>query len=170
MIKTILLRALIIIVTWPILFVIYFGLAALGLIVVAVALKMKVDMTKLPIWGNPKGLDWWKGSPYWWYAIRNPTGSVQLLLKQPEDVTIWGHAGNLEDKEGIQWQYKYAGWMDEFRVTFGKPDKQKGKDEILIGWKYTKEPGIAWTWQMRPAWLAVFPLALLTWGVWQLIL
>lgn len=180
--KTALLRALIIVVTWPLLAIVHvIGWLLGAFIVVPLALAFKVDMTKLPIWGNPKGLDWWphatdriwiKRNAYWWYAIRNPMAKAHELFTQPSETTTYGDPGNLEDKEGFQWQYRFAGLMDEFRVTFGKPDIKKGKDEVLIGWKYgdqAVQKGISWTIQMRPAWLAVFPLALLIWGVWRLI-
>lgn len=165
-IKRLIVRPFIIIPTWPPLYLLLLiGWATGALVVVPLALAFGVDMTKLPIWGNPKGLDWWptatnrawfKRNSYWWYAFRNPMAKVHELFTQPEKVTIYGDPGNLEDKEGIQWQYNFSGWMDELRITFGKPNIKDGKNELLLGWKrgdQKVQKGISFTAQMRP-----FPL------------
>lgn len=151
---TFLKRLAIIVLTWPFLILLNVVLFLAGLIVVAVALAVKADMTKLWLWGNPNGLEWWKGSPYWWYAIRNPVNKLRLWFNEPEFVTL-GDA-DPDASDGFHWRYRYGGLMDGLRVTWGK----RGENEIYIGWKLNGDSveGTAFTTQVRPLWLILIPL------------
>jgi len=131
--------------------VIMLVLDILGLIVVPLALWFKMDMKTLPIWGNSDGIEsWYTGSKFWWYAIRNPANNVRLLVKRPDQYTTLGET-DLESRDGLQWTYRYSGWLDCFRVTWGKQRPHKGKREFYIGWKLGNDSveGIAFTVQLR---------------------
>lgn len=96
----------------------------------------KADRKDHPTWGvrDATDLGWWNigvrnslhnfnNRPY-----KNYTSSGNKLAQQD-----W----TLEKLEGFQWRRSIAddNSMVSFRMTWGKPRKDKGKREFYIGWK-----------------------------------
>jgi len=121
----------------------------LGLIVVPFMLRFG-DPINFPIWGNKEGvLSFWKGSDYWWYAIRNPASNLRQLIKPTENYRVYGDI-NLEAKDGFQWRYYHTKYLDGFGISWGERRSDKGKREFRIGYKLDDPYGPSFTLQLRP--------------------
>jgi len=109
------------------------------------------DEEELPLWWMNKAKDenWFirRYAAWWWYAVRNPVNNHRFLFEEPQEYTQYG------DKEvdiTPGWRYRHAGWMDSFRVTWGKLKVGKGLHEFYIGWKIgSSTPGVGFTFQWR---------------------
>lgn len=160
-------RLLIIGVTWSVFAAITLVMIFLGVFMVGIALKLygrqSNQWPKLfwP-WGNDEeGYPAWTDvGPYRWYAIRNKANNMRFaFLKEPKVVRAFGSL-NME-AAGFKWRYRYGGWMDSFRLTWGKAKPKKGKNELYVGFKIgSSVPGLWWTAQLRPAWLILVPIVL----------
>lgn len=139
-----------------------FTLAALGLLVVAVAVecfgRQSSDWPKFFwVWGNDEEgcPDWWDGSAWWWYAIRNPVNNTRFIFEEPTEMTGQTNApGGLEAHQLIAqeidygYRWMFAGWMSGYRsVWLNGNDKYS---EFWIGWKLgSTVPGVGFTLQYR---------------------
>lgn len=176
---TIFTRLAIVTVVWPIFAVISLALRLLGLIVVPIALALKGRHSNnwpkvFWLWGNdeegcPK---WWlelaedkwytKAFPcFWWYAIRNAVNNFRFTFLKEPDTLHEISSGDVERDPGFQWRYRYGGWMDSLRITWGDVHPQDGKDEIYLGFKIGSSiGGVSFTAQARPLYFGVVPLAI----------
>lgn len=70
----------------------------------------------------------------------------------------------LEQLEGFQWRYRQStgdGEYVSFRMTWGKPNQSKGKNEFYVGWTMNNKPYMRLTFfQLRPAWFILIPVAI----------
>jgi hypothetical protein len=101
----------------------------------------------------------------WWnIAVRN-AGHNLFSRPMPEYRTKTNTADEtLEALPGFQWRYRESldGEYVSFRMTWGKPDKSKGKNEFYIGWVMNETEYMRLSFfQLRPAWLALIPIVVL---------
>jgi hypothetical protein len=135
--------------------------------VVPLALKLKVNMAELPLWGNreepvpPHGF-LLKNRPFpvwWWFAIRNPVNNFRYMITEPKEVkSFYGKYDFSEDdpmeQAGWRWRYRHSMFLDSFRCTWGPARGSEGKREFYIGWKIASStPGVGFAFSPRP-----FPL------------
>lgn len=136
--------------------------------IVPLALLFKVDMKKLPIWGNkeegyPEWFDryvqdfWYKKifPRWWWYVIRNPLNNMRFLFDDSKSFDIEGwEPQSMEAHDLIiagvtsasRWSYRgmTAGYR---RVWLNDIDTYS---EIWFGWKVgSTVPGMGFATQMR---------------------
>ena len=156
-------RPLISILIWPFAGLIVGIAKFIGLFVVPVALARDWDMAVLPIWGNTVGIPASYNETafkrWWWYAIRNGAGNLHFgIMPAPEQ---WVQYGDIdESKPGFQWRWRRIDIRSSFRLAWGKPDPQKGKNEFYIGMVLNDDsPYVGMSFfQLRPAWLILIPL------------
>lgn len=116
-----------------------------------------------PIFGVRDALE--KGDTSWyWCAFRN--GCHNMYTKPMPSYYSKGNTNDmtLEKLDGFQWRYRRSldGEYVSFRMTWGAPDKRKGKDEFYVGWTMNDEDYMRLTFfQLRPAWILLIPIALL---------
>ena len=119
-----------------------------------------IDKNKNPIWGVRDATD----LSFKNIAITNGCHNM-INAPMPEFTTT----GNTEDEtleklEGFQWRYRRSldGKYVSFRMTWGKPDGSKGKDEFYVGWTMNEKDYMRLTFfQVRPLWFLPIPLAIL---------
>lgn len=109
------------------------------------------DKNKHPIFGvqDATDLSWWN------IGVRN---SVHNMYNKP--AVEYETTGNTDDEtlenlEGIQWRRRESkdGKYVSFRVTWGKPNKSKGKYEFYIGWTMSELPRMRLSFfQLRATW------------------
>lgn len=172
---------------WTILFVLFGVGILLGFfIVVPIAIRFK----EWPKWAWPWGNDQ-EGYPNWfvqkaakswyrkywpkfhWYAIENPFNNIRFLIKEPKNVKTfpekanWDYGMDYMELDGFKWRYRYGGWKDSLRLTFGKQRKEGKNHEIYIGPKIgSSTPGVGFAASWRPAWQPIlFVLAITLWNV-----
>ena len=86
------------------------------------------------------------GTFYYW-AIRNPVKC--MVLDRVPAYKIREYGGIDESQPGFQWRYRWAGYLDSFRIVWGEPSS-KGKKEFYIGWKIGSPSPNKFTIQFRP--------------------
>ena len=84
---------------------------------------------------------------FYFWAIRNPVKC--MTLPQPWTGKIRQYGAIDESQPGFQWRYRWAGYLDSFRIVWGKPSN-KGKKEFYIGWKIGSPSPNKFTIQFRP--------------------
>ena len=87
------------------------------------------------------------GVAYYW-AIRNPVKCMVLPKVPLYKLREYGEID--ESKPGFQWRYRWAGYLDSFRIVWGEPHPHKGKKEFYIGWKIGSPSPNKFTIQFRP--------------------
>ena len=157
------------IIQWIVIMITMLPFMALGaLVVIPLALLFRVDMKKLPLWGNaeegyPEWFDryvqdfWYKKifPRWWWYTIRNPLNNLRFLFDDSKAFSIDGwQPQSMEAHDLIaagvtsasRWSYRgiMAGYR---RVWLNDDDKYS---EIWFGWKVGSiVPGLGFATQWR---------------------
>lgn len=149
------------ILSWIPMFLIKLVLVLLGLVVVPIALKSDEWPKWAWLWHNAEegSPDWWKGSDFWWYAVRNPVNNFRFLFKEPllDDIKVdtdWTTNANMEAQQLIDHQrtsvyrWMYSGPFAGYRkIWIHKNDKYS---EVWFGWKVgSSVPGMGMTAQVR---------------------
>lgn len=102
------------------------------------------------LWGNedePGKGSWWNQFKWYW---RNPVANFRRIVSEPGDVTSYGATDSMDAVPGFQWRYRYGGWKDSIRISWGKPRKSKGKKDIYIGWKIgSPTPGVGFGFSLQ---------------------
>ncbi len=136
--------------------------------IIPLALLFKVDMKKLPIWGNkeegyPAWFDiyvqefWFKKifPRWWWFVVRNPLNNMRFLFNDDESFEIEGWQENSMEAHDLleaglayasRWSYRgaFAGYR---RVWINSSSKYS---EIWFGWKVGSiVPGMGFATQVR---------------------
>lgn len=116
-----------------------------------------IDKNKNPIWGVKDATD----LSFYNIAIRN--AAHNMITKDMPEFDTWGNTEDetLEKLEGFQWRYRRSknGKYVSFRMTWGKPDGSKGKDEFYAGWTMNETDYMRVTFfQIRPAWWLLVPV------------
>jgi hypothetical protein len=112
-------------------------LIVLGLVMVAVSLLINDEVTPKALrwFGRVEEIPgWWKGSSYWWMAIRNPTGGVRFeqptaeKLPNPDRIVFNG-----QQRSATRWMRHglKSEWWFLTRVN------DETYFEFRIGWKYS---------------------------------
>ncbi len=110
---------------------------------------------KHPIWGcnDATDLSWnniaFRNGVHNLYELKTPQW-ITVSTNTPEDPT-------LEKVEGFQYRYRKSDNEEfvSFRMTWGKPDRSKGKNEFYVGWTMNEKPTMRLTFfQLRPIWHA----------------
>lgn len=150
-------RKVLFVLSWIPFLLIKLVLALLGLVVVPIALWRKADMTKLPVWGNREGvLSFWKGSDFWWYAIRNPVNNLRFCFQDPEEFyseTNWSmdsmEAAEMQEAgQAMAYYWRWSGWKSCYRRVWLNDNLHYS--EIWFGWKIgSSVPGLGFTSQVR---------------------
>lgn len=101
-----------------------------------------------------------------YYNIGFRNACHNLFTRPMPEFTTTGNTEDetLEKLEGFQWRYRKSldGKYVSFRITWGKPDGKKGKDEFYVGWTMNEKDYMGLTFfQLRPAWIALIPIAAL---------
>lgn len=101
---------------------------------------------------------WWEKVK--WYGYRNPLANMRKLFKEPKWVVTWGATDSMDKVAGWQIRWRHSVFADSLRITAGKPDPNKGKQEMYFGWKIkSKTPGVGFAWSLRMplrVWLTLF--------------
>jgi len=118
-----------------------------------------IDKVNNPIWGVKDATDLSFSN----IAFRNACHN--MLTRDMPEFDTWGNTEDetLEKLEGFQWRYRRSkdGKYVSFRMTWGKPDGKKGKDEFYVGWTMNEDDYMGVTFaQLRPAWLILIPIAI----------
>lgn len=100
----------------------------------------------------------------WWdkvkWHFRNPVANMRTLFKEPDWVVTWGATDSMDEVAGWQIRWRHSVFADSLRITAGKPDPNKGKQEMYFGWKIkSKTPGVGFAWSLRmplKVWLTLF--------------
>ena len=119
-----------------------------------------IDKVNHPIWGVQDATD----LSFKNIAITN--GCHNMITKDMPEFDTFTNTEDetLEKLEGFQWRYRRSkdGKYVSFRMTWGKPDGSKGKDEFYVGWTMNEKDYMRLTFfQMRPLWFIPIPLAVL---------
>ena len=166
---------------WFILALFTLGGIILGLFIVPYAIRQDEWPKWAWLWGNDEEgyPDWFakKAANSWyrkhwpkfhWYAIENPFNNLRYLLDEPANVTTlpkkanWDYGMDYMELGGFKWRYRYGGWKDSLRLTFGKQDPKGKRHEIYIGPKIgSKTPGVGIAMSWRPAWQPILLIATL---------
>lgn len=113
----------------------------------------------------------------WDRVGRNPVGNSKYLLEKifgdPDEFNQWGVAKHekgtpdpMEAGDKIQWRARQKGLLTSARITWGKPDNSKGKNEVYFGFKLgSSVPGIGFATQVRP----FYYLVIAVWGVYVIL-
>jgi hypothetical protein len=98
----------------------------------------------------PKWMPRWRRLRVWWYnAERNPVQGMAdwFDLNVPFREFSSNYPGDIEESHGFHWRYRWAGWKDGLRVTWGNP-RAEGKKEFWVGFQVgSVDPGF--TFQLR---------------------